>query len=270
MNILLLLCIFSAVIAPLQSTPSGEYPLLISNDTIIDGNYHQYPINSPITVAPHTALTLLNCVLNNYTTGSIILTDDSSSLILNNSTIILTQDTVWKTGSLIIQGCSHITGPFCWHHNSSAPLIINKSSALLISNNGTFYYAPSSNTNQTVIMADTSSTLALINAQLRCGPHGLVLTKGTVAIAGECQLNPDNQDPRAAIYFGSGHNRNSNITLVMIPPEGKIKIKQHHFFERKQSKNFLTRLIKNSADLAPILLFLVGGYALYHHHEIDR
>jgi hypothetical protein len=247
-------------VSPSTTTPLF-LPTHITKDTIIDGGFKQCAISSSITVPAQCTLTLKNCVLTNIKTQSFCM-DTSSTLILNNCAIILDANVAWTNGSIIITACCHLTGPYQWHHNSASPLIIDSASALLITNGCTLYCNASSPTNNCIIFKDSSSTLSLSRSNLRCGPCGLVLTKGTLVINEECLFTPDSTDPRAGIYLGSGKCSADNATVVMANTNAKIKVVSPHLYERKKPQSFIQKGVAALSDAAPILTVLGGFFVL--------
>jgi hypothetical protein len=188
--------------------------------------------------------------------------DPSSTLILNNCAIILDGDVAWTNGSIIISACCHLAGPHQWHHNSTNPLIIDAASTLLTTNGCTLYCNASSPKNDSIKFKDSSSTLSLCKSNLRCGPYGLILTKGTLIINEECLFIPDSTDPRAGIYLGSGKCSADNIAVVMANTNAKIKVVSPHLYERKKAHSFIQKSVTALCDVAPILTVLGGFFVL--------
>ncbi len=262
------ICLILVAFCSLHATNLFDQPRTVTSNTIIDGNYLQHTLNEPITVAPHTTLTLQNCVLNNIHTASFN-NDETSTIILKNTTIILSNDIIWKAGRLIIQDCSHLTGNYTWQHNSGSPLIINHASTLLLSDNITFYYTPSLFSNTQLIMTDASSILACNNAHLRCGNTGLMLTKGAIFIAGNCTCAPDSQNPEAGISFGSGITSNDDISFVVGSPDARLKIITPHFYDKKGKKNYLKKTLEMSVEWFPFMISALGLYLLTDTPELN-
>lgn len=239
-----------------------EKAATITTDTVIDGDFKSYRFGLPITIAPHCSVTIQNCVVTEIDSTSFILQDVSSELILSNTSFILTNDVAWLQGKLTIKNCCRISQNYCWHYASTAPLTIKKHSCLLLTNGCTLYYFPKTPNNTTLKFIDKSSLLSLVNSTLRCGPYGLVLTKGSIIINEECSFLPDSSDPRAGIYLGSGHSSADNTSLELISSSAKLKVIRPHLYEKKCPTSFIQKTLSALNDNLPFLIAAGGIYAL--------
>ncbi len=191
-------------------------------------------LDTPITIGSNTTLCIQDTVIINLAQFPFILADETSTVSLENCSIVLSDDYYWKKGKLNIKGICHILGPHTWHQQIPGACLISHNSTLILGSGITFYYEPSESNQAGILFNDQSSTLQLSSSHLRSGDHGLTLTIGTVRIEGPCSVHAENNTPQRGIFFGSGTSYKENITLELLGPEARLTVTGPYFQERSR------------------------------------
>mgnify|MGYP000155929911 CR=1 FL=1 len=209
-----------------------DTPWQVTQSTQLDGNYRRIKLAGPIVIATGVTLTLRNCVLENVTTQNIIFSSTNSTLILDNSVLLLSDDYVFSQGVIRIKNIGEIRGEHTWHHTSQQQLIIEKDSTLLCTQNCLYYYRPTNENQHGIVFANRHAMLALHNAHIRTGAGGILLTRGILSIRGQCTAHADNTNPAFGILLGTGARVKDNVQFVFATPHSRLRISQPHLRER--------------------------------------
>lgn len=203
--------------------PEGEYFHFIS-DTILEGLGHELILtkNAQLIVDMNTTLSLRNiilkCVGDTPELPSIVMTDASSKLSLQNVIISLSSDYTFTQGSMFIDGDVLITGTSTFIYTSNEPIFISDSSTLYFDLGSTFSYAPSNavvGSNSALInMKNITSRLSLDTCTLNIPTSGLNLTKGTLIITGKVDIHNDGGTGAGdCLKFGDGTNSENDLNI---------------------------------------------------------
>lgn len=217
-------------------------------------------LEKSITIKPRTTLLIQNTVIINLAEHPFVLSDNSSAVMLENCSIVLSKDYAWTTGTLMLKGTCHILGPHIWHQENAEACIVMHKGTLVVGGGATFYYEPTSENQAGIILADHSSTLLLNGGHLRSGHCGLMLTSGIVAIEGTCTLHAENNLPSHGIIFGSGKSYGENVTLKLSDPSARLMVTSPYFQEKKYHP--FTRKALKFLGNAALALVLCGGVAV--------
>lgn len=170
---------------------SGAFTM--QGSTIIEGNNNvlEFLPGGQLVIASGSQLTLKNILLNDVNTSNIILSDDSSSLVLNNCTWVQNGDYHLSSGSIGFVNTVDMIGNYFFIYDSSQTSTIAQKSEWHISNNMTLLIGKKSDnsTVQPLAMTDLTSILKIENSIFRVNSHGIQLTKGTVAAVRDFQVD---------------------------------------------------------------------------------
>ena len=105
----------------------------INGKVMISGNGNKVTFaGGALVVAPHSQLTIQDCVLENFMQNSIVCADNTSSLILKNVNGKLATDMHVQSGSLLVQETVNLTGNYTFWYDSALPCTIDTNSILNI------------------------------------------------------------------------------------------------------------------------------------------
>jgi len=170
-----------------------------------------------ITVGSGCALTLENIVLDNVKTGAIICEDSTARVILRNVRLNLSDIFEFSTGALSIERDVIVSGQNSFIFSSDQPVTIASFSKLMFDINSVFLYAPTLGLRDLIVMVDKTSMLHLKGCYLASSTAGMRLTKGTLLI--ESNNNLDNTGAtklKEAISFGNGVAE-SDLNIEFLP-----------------------------------------------------
>lgn len=238
--------------------------LYIASNTTIQCHTQVLLLQKPIVVAPHVTLTISQSNIIAQTSGPCFVADETSTVILESSTITLLNDTEWPSGKLKISSNVIIFGPFWWKHSGPLPCEIEAKSSLTIDGGATFYFAPIQPSKEGIHFANKNAVLHLHNGHLRSGEWGLTLHGGTLLINGQCTAHAENNEPHHGISLGTGEHARDNMTFSLLSPDSVLKITSP-FFNEKKSNRSLGHSLLIGARAAGIALAL---YLIYETHSI--
>lgn len=209
--------------------PPGEY-LKFVNDTVIEGLGHDLIISNSarLIVDMNTTLTLRNVIIRNLRNmpirPTLVMSDTSSKLALQNVKITLDGDYIFSQGSIFIDDDVLISGTSQFIFESNQEIWISDFSTLIFDHDTTFSYAPKNGSRNTLKMKNSTSSLFLNEAKLNAPGNsvnnGIELTKGTLFLDNKVTLKNTanagyNENQSKAITFGNGLTTdNINIKLL--------------------------------------------------------
>lgn len=173
-----------------------------------------------IIVDSNSTLELQAVVLNNIESNKILLVDDTSRLILNNSTIELAGNWTFSQGSVIVKNISSLRGsrPYVFAYTSNISSHIFDDSTLLLDGGLTFSFG-----RQTVggieplILDDTGATLACAECTLYITKYGAELSKGTLLFNGNALLETESSTTTYGFFWGDNTLSANDLHITFGP-----------------------------------------------------
>ena len=187
----------------------GDYTLsttlTFDGSITIDGNGNTLDMDGGnITINPNAQLTIKNTKLINVDENSIMGVSDSSSLILDNTSLILKGDLNADRGSIYIKNNVSIIGPHTLSYKSYMSCTIEDNSTLLLDGGITFSFGKQAVTDpEPFIFTSKSSALTCGLCTLHITNSGAQFTKGTLNFVGTTQLIVDSSDHNFGLTFGN-------------------------------------------------------------------
>lgn len=172
--------------------------------------------DSGIQVLPSSTVAIQNTIISGLQGNNVFCVDDSATMLLSNSDLVLSNDYIFPAGALIFDQTVNVKGSFFFSYESSMQSMIAPQSVLFFDNGTKFYYAPGSAHRDLIGMADKTSTLELDGCDVFSTPTGLRLTKGRLIIHNNNNFYANGQTLSNAIAFGNGHVED-NLTIDIRP-----------------------------------------------------
>jgi len=171
-----------------------------------------------IAVGSNSSLLLKNIIITGIQNNNILLTDNTSTVTLQNVTWILENDFSINNGTLDIKDCCEIYGQsYTFSYQTSGQTTICENSKLILQDDTTLYYDPPTASNDLIQLNASTSQLVLNGATLQTTSTGLQLTKGILAIDNNSSLVNGGTVAGEAIIFGDGINEENNISIQHTP-----------------------------------------------------
>ncbi|MGA9530409.1 MAG: hypothetical protein WBQ73_00785 [Candidatus Babeliales bacterium] len=155
--------------------------------TIINGNGYTLDLGSTgeLVVTEGSTLHLHDIIITNVSASNIRCLDDAGVLILDQVTLILSDDYTLSNGLLEFNNDVVIKGNAVFSYETSQGATIHKNSRLLFDQGTTLRYDPQVTPSATLwSFEDSSSILMMRNSTLHAGLSGMVLTNGMLEIYG--------------------------------------------------------------------------------------
>lgn len=181
-----------------------------SNGSLLDIN------NKSIVMDSGAQLTVYNTHLYGMGGGySVVFTDTSALIILQEDTIVNTRD-FYLRGPLYIAGDVKITGTFKFTYSTDAVSTIAHNAQLYFDSGITFSYDPPSGANNLLSFESEASELYLNEVTSYINSvSGMMLTKGTITVDGICPVYATH-----GLYIGDGASSSNNPILNILPDSG--------------------------------------------------
>lgn len=177
----------------LHSKLSLSSTFTMQGSVVIEGNNNilEFLPTGKIVIASGSQLTLKNILLNDVISSSIVFTDDTSSLILNDCTWVQSGDYQLSMGSIQFLNTVDMLGSYSFIYDSAQTSTIAQKSEWHISNNMTLLIGKKTDNAavQPLKMTDITSILKIENSIFRVNSHGIQLTKGTVSAVRDFQVD---------------------------------------------------------------------------------
>lgn len=156
---------------------------------VIDGRYKNLDLgssaNGGIIVEGGGYLRILNTNISGVNNQKIFVADDSSTLELMSSVLLLNGNCLMPSGSLVIANDVHLQGAHCCFSFASAGTFALKYGAHLYLDSDVSLLCSGVNDRPAqLLFEDATSCISLHNARLASGNSGLRLTKGTLIVSG--------------------------------------------------------------------------------------
>jgi hypothetical protein len=235
--------------------------MILNNNIIIDGtwtlsgNITIEGNNYLIDLAPTGSLILergaqvrlRNTQIHNLSQqNKITCNDDSSKIILNNATLVLSGDYAFDKGSIFVYHNSAITAGsgldanLTFSYDSTQTSSIGVDSYLEINPRITLAIGRHDATNtdptqQPFVFADASSALNLNGGSLHITSSGMILTKGILQVTNTSDIQIDSSQYERGLILGDGSTENDYS--VCIKPGVQLKIIEGRLFYQNAENN---------------------------------
>jgi hypothetical protein len=187
------------------------------NNAMLVGNGNRLTLDvGSIVVRPSSSLHLQTIGIDGLKRNNLRCDAMSSSLVLESSTLYLTNNMSFSTGLLDIVQDVRLTGTTGFTFSSNQVLIVEPSSALHL-DGITFAYQSPTNNRDAVVLVDRSSVLALDSCTLQSTTTGMRLTRGALAVDGANKLvNTGALSLSEGFGFGNG-NADDDLAIQIKP-----------------------------------------------------
>ncbi|MFC1841519.1 WD40 repeat domain-containing protein [Candidatus Dependentiae bacterium] len=168
-------------------------------------------------IADNATLLLKDVVLHNTHSTRLSCSTNTSTLALENATLVLEDDFIFDSGKLDIIDEFHIIGQDkIFEYKSTTTSFIRENGHLILGNDLTFKYNPSIANNLFINLTDATSKITLNGAILHAA-YGLQLTKGMLEIYRNSMLKSDGTTESESIIFGDGSSSLNNLAIKIRP-----------------------------------------------------
>jgi WD40 repeat protein len=197
---------------------AGTNSRIRGNNTVLNvGTGQNY-----IAIQPQSFTTISNVILQGVRDNNIQCLDDTSSIVFDNTKILLSSDFSFTTGSLNFSGDVTLRGTSIFNYTTHMGSTLNSATKLSIDQGMTFNYAPANNLRNLLVMTDSTSVLSCNNATLVSTATGIQLTKGTLFVDGVMKIQSAAASSAEAVIFGDGTP--ANDLLVRLMPGAGIQV----------------------------------------------
>ena len=193
--------------------------LLFTGENILNGNGNVLTLNDDdiTTLIPDSNSTLhvKNITIDQVHASNIANTDMSSTITLEDLTLILDGNFSFTLGQVDIVGTVNIIGgghTLTWE--SDQELTIGTESKLILGPGVTFDYDPAGNSRNLLVFTDSSSELVLSKGSiLNAGTSGINLTKGTLRVNANATLSAESSGSGTEIRFGDNSSATNDMKV---------------------------------------------------------
>jgi hypothetical protein len=187
------------------------------NNTIEGGGFNLTLLpTATLILASNATLQLKDITINGMSNTTLYATSVTTTLILNNATINLSNNYTFSNGSLEIYNDVLITGSsFGIYYSSSLACTIQPFSQLMIDLGVTFSYVPIPTTNTGFSFVNKTSQFYLRGGIFYVGVQGLYLLKGTMLVDKTSYFV--SATTGTITTLGDGANPSSDFTLNILP-----------------------------------------------------
>lgn len=174
-------------------------------------------------VDANATLTLKNMVIKGLMNDRLVMSDYTSRLVLDNTTLHLDGNYSFTNGAIIVLNDSKITGTHKFSYLTNMTSTINKDSVLKIDFCTTFSYSPDNGAREkadakTLIeFEDRTAALFLNGATLHVSTTGLRLTVGRIIGEHRNSLEAEGLTLSNGIFFGDGSSSSGNLQVIVLP-----------------------------------------------------
>lgn len=199
--------------------------IVFDGESSIEGNNHtlDLSVTGSIVISSNSSLLLRDLTLSGVGDNSLVFLDATSTLTLQDVTIIQNGDYTLETGFFDIKGDVCVTGTHTFVYGTDVASTIYQDASLTFDTGMTFSYAPTSDDSDLVSFQDSTAKLILAGASLHSTSTGIQLTKGTLVIDGNVQVTSDATVQAEGIQLGDGVS-SVNDMCVDIQAESQFDI----------------------------------------------
>lgn len=168
----------------------------------IEGNGHQLILGSVggIKVGNNSTLQLHNVVVNGVAGSNVQCLNDSSLLILNDTSCIFSSNATFTLGAFQCRNDVEFVGPHTFAYQSLKTSLIMSNAMLILDQGFTFSYDATRSASKTFFQFnDETASMFLNGATLHATTTGLNLTHGTLIARGDCGLSSEIKKVHSAI-----------------------------------------------------------------------
>jgi hypothetical protein len=183
----------------------------------INGNSNKLVLGSGayLTVATGSTLSLQDIEIVGLNKSNLQCIDNTGSIMVENSTLTLTSNFVFGSGSMLFNMGVKISGTNKFSYTSKMTSTINSESILYLDKNLTFSYAPTGAYRNLIYMPDSSAYMILDGCTLHSSRTGLQLTTGQLFINNNVTLQSEGVVSSQSIAFGN-NNAKKNLTINVL------------------------------------------------------
>ncbi|PCI73221.1 hypothetical protein COB28_04770, partial [Candidatus Dependentiae bacterium] len=200
-------------------------PWFFAGSSILDGHNMQLTLNQGdeyIAAREETMLTIANISLKNVGFNNLRCINDNASINFQNVSCRLNSDFTFSTGAINVQDDLKISGSTTFNFTTIKNLTVNSDSRLTIDDGTSFNYAPASDSRTLLTLTDSTAQFFFNNSTLVATATGPQLTKGTLIIDGDMNIQSSAGSLAEAIMFGD--ETPANDLIINLMPAAGIKI----------------------------------------------
>lgn len=184
-------------------------------DCTIDGFGYILDMNgNTITIDDDASLSLKNIILDGLSGTNLQCSNSTAVVSFDNVTCHLNNDFTFNEGIMKIVGNLFMTSPYTFTYSSDEQSTIYEHAQWKLDSGMTFSYAPAGASADRLVFENELASLYLYETTLVA--DGLVLTKGTLTVDGECPV----VSGVTGITLGDGTNISNNMSLNILPESG--------------------------------------------------
>ncbi len=189
-------------------------------DCMLDGNGFNIDLRDTgqIIVGSDATLRLKNITIKEVSDNRIRCADNSGTLLLDNSSLVLSDDTNFAAGTLNILGSSGISGDkttFAFRSPQQSQIMSRAS--LTLDDGLLFSYEPPIASRTLFKFADRTGRLILDTATIHSTSTGLQLLQGALEVKGRCSLTSDATYQAEGVLFGDGVSAANDLDIIIYP-----------------------------------------------------
>jgi len=175
-------------------------------DSIIEGNGHLIDLDTTgsFIIASNSTLTLRNLTLSNFGSNNLYCEDNSSTLILNNVTLLQTNLYQFEQGSILFTGNVDWVGSSTFSYESPYTSTIDSYAQLRIGDIAFQLGKHKDNLQEPLYFTDDTSVLFLDGCDLVVTDSGIQFTRGQLTIADEVSIDVMGTTTQTGLLLGDG------------------------------------------------------------------
>lgn len=192
--------------------------ITFTGNSMINGNGSVLTLlpTATLIVGANASLTLKDITINGMSNNTLYTSSTTSTFILNNTTINLSNQYTFSQGSMEIYNDVLITGSsFGVFYSSPSPCTIESFSQFMLDLGVTFSYVPSNSSNTNFTFVNNTSQLYLRGGILYIGSQGLYLLRGTMFVDKTSYFVAATTG--TITTMGDGANASNDFTLNILP-----------------------------------------------------
>lgn len=197
---------------------------------IINGNGNALDLNNSgkMVIGSDATLVLRNVYLKNVYDGSLLCEDDSSKLVVDNTVLMLNDDTTFSYGSITFLNDIEFMGSYTFSYESSQTSTIATKSTWSIRDGITLKDGRSGpGSASPLYFEDSSSILEIDNANLFVTEHGMQIINGMLLFNRNVNIDMISTSTENGLELGNGVTANDPV--LQISPGAAVNFSSGHF-----------------------------------------
>ncbi len=146
-----------------------------------------------LAIEDNATLMLKNITINGIQDTNIACLGSNSKLIIQNVTLILSNNFSFQTGSFELQDYVEFLGAYSFAYHTDQTSTIKKSSFVVLDKHVTFSYDPTIASKTLISFEDIDSCLIIENASFHTTTTGIILTKGCLFINNDAHFSSEKE-----------------------------------------------------------------------------